>query len=57
MILKKLDELKGNEKLARPLMTWDYQIILPEGAIIKKEYINKIYELGILSVYVDDDEA
>ena len=57
MILKKLDELKGNEKLARPLMTWDYQIILPEGAILKKEYINKIYELGILSVYVEDDEA
>lgn len=55
MILKKLDELKGNEKLARALMTWDYQIILPEGSIIKKEYIDKIYELGILSVYVEEE--
>lgn len=57
MILKRLDELKGNEKLARPLMTWDYQIILPEGAILKKEYIEKIYELGILDVYVQEDET
>ena len=57
MILKRLDELKGNEKLARALMTWDYQIILPEGAILKKEYIEKIYELGILDVYVEDDES
>lgn len=57
MILKRLEELKGNEKLARPLMTWDYQIILPEGAILKKEYIEKIYELGILDVYIQEDEA
>jgi len=57
MILKKVNELKGNEKLARALMTWDYQIILPEGAILKKEYIERIYELGILDVYVEDDEA
>lgn len=57
MILKRLDELKGNEKLARPLMTWDYQIILPEGAILKKDYIEKIYELGILDVYVQEDET
>ena len=55
MILKKLDELKGNEKLARALMTWDYQIILPEGAIVKKEYLDKLYELGILSVYVEEE--
>ncbi len=57
MILKSLHELKGNEKLARDLMTWDYQIILPEGAILKKEYIERIYELGILQVYVEDDEV
>ena len=56
MILKRLDELKGNEKLARTLMTWDYQVILPEGAILKKEYIDRIYELGILDVYVEEDD-
>lgn len=56
MILKKLNELKGDEKLARPLMTYDYQVILPEGAILKKEYIDKIFELGIFDVYVKEDE-
>jgi len=29
----KLSELTGNEILAQSLMTWDYQIILPEGAV------------------------
>lgn len=52
MVLKKVTELKGNEILARPLMTWDYQIILPEGAVLKKEYIERIIELGILEVYI-----
>ena len=35
----KLSELTGNEILAQSLMTWDYQIILPEGVVLKKEYI------------------
>ena len=48
----KLSELTGNEILAQSLMTWDYQIILPEGAVLKKEYIDKIEEMGILEVYV-----
>lgn len=56
MIRKSIDELKGNEILAKPLMTWDYQIILPEGAVIRKEYIERIMELGILEVYVKEQE-
>ena len=43
----KLSELTGNEILAQSLMTWDYQIILPEGAVLKKEYIDKIEEMGL----------
>ena len=54
---KKLSELTGNEILAQSLMTWDYQIILPEGAVLKKEYIDKIEEMGILEVYVKEDLA
>ena len=52
----KLSELTGNEILAQSLMTWDYQIILPEGAVLKKEYISKIEEMGILEVYVKEDQ-
>lgn len=57
MILKKLEELEGNEILARNIMTWDYQIILPEGAEIRKEYINKLNELGIKEVYVKEERS
>lgn len=55
MAQKKINELKGNEILGRPLMTLDYQVILPEGAVLKKEYIEKLHELGILEVYIKDE--
>lgn len=57
MILKKIEELKGNEVLARALMTWDYQIILPEGAVLRAEYMDKLRDLGILEVYVREQET
>lgn len=57
MIRKRLDELQGNEVLARPLMTWDYQVVLPEGTVIRKDYIEKIVELGILEVYVREEQS
>jgi len=57
MVQKKIEELKGGEILATPLLTWDYHVILPEGAEIKTEYISRIYEMGILDVYIKDEEA
>lgn len=55
MILKKIEELKGGEILARNIMTWDYQIILPEGITIRKDYIEKLKELGIKEAYIKDE--
>lgn len=55
MILKKIDELKGGEVLARNIMTWDYQIILPEGITVRGDYIEKLKELGITEVYIKDE--
>lgn len=57
MVLKKLSEIQGNEILARPVMTWDYQVILPEGAVIRKEYVDRIMDLGILEVYIKEEES
>lgn len=57
MILKKIQDLKGDEVLARDIMTWDYQIILPKGANIRKEYVDRLNELGITEVYVKEDES
>lgn len=56
MALRKVEELHGGEILERNLMTWDYQIILPEGSVIKKEYLGKLDELGIVEVWIKDSE-
>lgn len=55
MILKNLQDLKGDEILAKDITTWDYQIILPAGSIIRKEYIEKLYNLDIKEVYIKED--
>lgn len=54
MIRRKVEELQGNEVLSKPLMTWDYQIILPEGAIIRPDYIEKLKELGVFDVWIQE---
>lgn len=35
-------------------MTWDYQIILQQGATLKREYIDRLEDLGILEAYVEE---
>lgn len=55
MIRKKINELTGDEILSKPLMTLDYQIILPEGARLRPEYIEKFQELGVMEVWVTDE--
>lgn len=57
MKLKKLSELKKNEILGKDITTWDYQIILPAGAEIKEEYIQKLKDLGIEEVYIKEEES
>ncbi len=57
MILKRIDELNGDEILAQPIMTLDYQIILSEGVVLKKEYIEKLSELGVLEVYIEGPKS
>ena len=57
MILKRIQELNGDEILARNIMTLDYKVILPMGVIVRKEYIERLKELGIEEVYVRDKEA
>jgi len=56
MILKRIKELKGNEIVARALVTPDYQMVLPEGAVLKLDYLDKLEELGIFEVYIREDE-
>lgn len=57
MSLKKIKELNGDEILARDIITSDYQVILPAGSAIRKEYIEKLRELDIEEVYIRDEKT
>lgn len=56
MIKKKVAEIQDNDILARPIMTWDYQVILQTDAVLKRDYIGRLEELGIIEVYVKEKE-
>ena len=54
MKLLQLEQITGEEVLARAIMTDDYKELLSEGARLKKEYVPKLRELGITEVYIKD---
>lgn len=54
MKLCKVSDIVGNEKLARPIMTANYQELLAAGTILKPEYVPKILQLGITEVFIED---
>lgn len=47
-----ISEIDGGEILAEPVMTEHYQILLTEGTVLQREYIDKIKELGITEVCI-----
>ena len=54
MKLVEIDELQGGEILAKQILTNDYQVLLGKGTVVKTEYIEKLRELDILSVYIEE---
>ena len=54
MKLISVDNLKENDIIANSVMTDDFQILLNKGTILKAEYIDKLKELGIREVYIED---
>lgn len=54
MKLCKVSDIVGGEKLARPIMTSNYQELLAAGTVLKPEYIPKILQLGITEVFIED---
>lgn len=56
MVKKKVTEIQDNDILARPIVTLDYQMILSQGAALKKDYIKKLQELGITEVVIREKE-
>ena len=51
MRLIKLDQLTGNEILAKAVLTEDYQELLAEGTQIKLAYLPKLVDMGITEVF------
>lgn len=54
MKLVEIDELQGGEILAKQILTNDYQVLLGKGTVVKAEYIEKLKELDIQSVYIEE---
>jgi len=53
-VRKTVTEIQDNDILAKPILTAEYQIVLPQGATLKKEYIDRLIELGIWEVEIKD---
>lgn len=53
----KVEEIKPNSILARPIMTPDYQILLSEGTTLRLDYVEKLKDLGITEVYLEDERV
>lgn len=56
MRLCKVEDLKENDILARTVMTSDFTVLLSEGAKLKNQYIDKLKELNIREVYIEEIE-
>lgn len=56
MKLIRIDQIIGNEVLARPIMTSDYKELLAEGTVLKASYIPKLAKLGVVEVFIKDDK-
>ena len=54
MKLVNVCDLKGNEKLAKHILTESGTELMAKGTIIKSEYIDRLVQLGIEKVFIDD---
>lgn len=55
MKLEVINRLKGNEILGRNIFTSDGKILLRAGTTLNASYIDKMREMGIFYVYVEDE--
>jgi HD-GYP domain-containing protein (c-di-GMP phosphodiesterase class II) len=55
MKLVTVEDLKDGDVLASDVLLEDYTVVLTKGTIIKEQYINKLRELEIFTVYIEDE--
>jgi len=52
-----LNSIKGNELLARDIISSNDTVLISTGAVIKKEYVKRLMDFGIENIYVEDEYA
>lgn len=55
MRIIKIENIEGNETLGRDILSESGLILMSAGTRIKKEYILKLKELGVDSIYIEDE--
>ncbi len=55
MRLEFIDRIKDNEVLGKNILTNDGKILLRAGVRLNNRYVDKLKELGVFFVYVEDD--
>lgn len=55
MRMLRIDNIKGNEVLARDILSGSGIVLMSAGTHIKKEYRLKLKELGVDAIYIEDE--
>ena len=51
-----IDSIVGGERLAKEVSTASGLVLIPAGSFLKHEYVEKMRELNVDMVYIEDDE-
>ncbi len=57
MRLVTVEDLKDGDILANDVLLEDYTVVLGKGTVIKEPYIEKLREMNIFTVYIEDEPA
>lgn len=54
MKLVTIEDLKDGDIIANDVLLEDYTVVLGKGTVIKEQYIDKLRDLGIFTVYIEE---
>lgn len=56
MKLVTVDDLRDGDVLANDVLLEDYTIVLTKGTVIKEPFIEKLRELEVFTVYIEEQQ-
>lgn len=57
MKLVTVEDLREGDVIANDVLLEDYTVVLSKGTVIKMPYIDKLREMGIFTVYIEEPQA